>query len=94
MDAKHTSIIKQVAARMTAVGFPNDPYRGRPRLHVTLSETVEVWEIRDLNMDLENNSHGPNVYALVVNKGHVPIPAWHVVDFRLGDNIYGGPPKG
>ena len=87
--SKETTIIKQVASRMTAVGFPNEPHKAGAKLYLNLTATVEVWSICGMYPE----QHEP-VYALVVNKGHVPLPAWHVVDFRVGSNIYGDPAKG
>jgi hypothetical protein len=99
MPSKATTIIKQVAAKLTSYGFPNQPMPSvrsvdggfqtegcKAALHLSMTETVEVWEITELVPT------GP-VYALVVNKGHDPWPAHHVVDFRVGGNIYGDPAK-
>lgn len=96
MPDKATTIIKQVAAKLTSYGFPNQPVPNVHRdgttsgchaaLHLSFTDTVEVWEVTDLVPT------GP-VYALVVNKGHDPWPAHHVVDFRVGGNIYGDPAR-
>lgn len=86
---KAQTIIKQTAHRMTVVGFPSAPHSARAELHLTFTDKVEVWAVHGLHPLLVEP-----VYALVVNKGHVPLPAWHVVDFRVGGNIYGDPAKG
>ncbi len=95
MPTKPWVIINQVAAKMTSYGFPNQTLHETARddegefttigvkaaLHKTLTDSIEVWEITDLVPT------GP-VYALVVNKGHSPLSAHHVVDFRVGGDIY------
>ena len=90
MPSKATMIIKQVASKMTSFGFRHEPDNARARLCGTLSDTVEVWQVENIHLDA--GGHSPVVFALVVNKGHVPLPAHHVVDFRVGNNIYDTPP--
>jgi hypothetical protein len=86
---KALTIIKQLAHRMTVVGFPNNPRGAEAELFLTFTESVEVWAVKGMHPLLVEP-----VYVLVVNKGHIPLPAWHVVDFRVGGNIYGDPAKG
>lgn len=71
-------IIKQTAAKMTAFGFPNNPHGATVGGRHVLSANVfamHVYGIADAT-----------VAVLVVHKGHVPVEAWHVVDFRVGDS--------
>jgi hypothetical protein len=86
---KALTIIKQVAHRMTVVGFPNNPREATAKLTEKLTEKVEIWAVDGLHPLIVHP-----VYALVVCKGHIPLPAWHVVDFRVGGNIYSDPAKG
>jgi len=80
---KATTIIKQVASRMSGVGFPNQPMQSdcSAELHKTLTSSIEIWKVNEIVPT------GP-VFALVVNKGHSPLAAHHVVDFRVGGDIY------
>jgi len=81
------TIIKQVASKMTSFGFPNDPRKANARLVTELSDRVQVWELGLMHIPDEEGPV-PKVFALVINKGHVPVPAYHVVDFRIGNDIY------
>jgi hypothetical protein len=95
MDTIHLTIIKQLAAKLTSFGFPNDPkgvveaahdfeLAKRASVDVThqdkLSENVSVYRVGGIT--------GGPVFALVVFKPHNPQFAAHVVDFRVGNNIY------
>jgi hypothetical protein len=73
-------IIKQVAAKMTAFGLPNNPHGARAGAPEWLSASVGVVEVYGI--------YPAPVFALVVHKGHAPHEAWHVVDFRVGSDIY------
>lgn len=72
-----TCIIKQTAARMTAFGFPNDPRSAKVGGQTRLSRNVVTVTVIGL-------CDAP-VAVLYVEKGHLPVQAWHVVDFRVGD---------
>jgi len=93
---KAGTIVKQAAAKLTAWGFPNNPiYRGEfgkfgtaaPKAVCArrLTTTVEVWKISEIVPE-------GDVFVLVILKGHKPQEAYHVVDFRVGDDIYGDVP--
>ena len=82
MTEKATTIVKQVGSKMTSFGFPNTPHGAEAKLSNTLTDSIEVWSIIHLTKSPEP------VFALVINKGHAPLPAWHVVDFRVGGDIY------
>ena len=75
------AVIKQVAAKMTGFGFPNSPSGAKAHCHGTLSDSIAVFKIVGLAYE--------DVFALVVEKRHSPSMAWHVVDFRVGTDIYG-----
>jgi hypothetical protein len=75
------TIIKQAASKLTSFGFDNDPRNAVATLVEDLSPTVFVYRIEGLTAS--------DVYVLVIRKGHVPLEAHHVVDFRVGGNIYG-----
>ena len=77
-----STVTKQVASKLTSFGFPNNPYHSKPYRHETITPTL--WVAR-----IEGIVEGGHVYALVINKGHKPVEAHHVVDFRIGSNIYG-----
>lgn len=78
-------ITKQLVAKLTSFGFPTSPkdvtkvWRLEP-----LTKTVYVYWVEGLT--------GGDVWALVVHKGHTPLDilqeSYHVVDFRVGDNLY------
>ncbi|MDX1644706.1 MAG: hypothetical protein R3244_10150 [Thermoanaerobaculia bacterium] len=76
------AVIKQVAAKMTSFGFSNAPFNAKARDEARhLGENTSVWVIDGL-------TEAGAVYALVVHKGHSPLEAHHVVDFRIGQDIY------
>lgn len=75
------NLVKQTVAKLTSFGFPNDPRNAHVVLARILSTSVTVWYIQGLI------PHNP-VFVLVVNKGHSPQIADHVVDFRIGQDIY------
>lgn len=81
MSSEDTTIIKQVASLMTRVGFHNSPREASVKGKRYLTDAVFVVEV-------ERMFDGP-VFALVVAKAHKPLPAFHVVDFRIGQDIYG-----
>jgi hypothetical protein len=76
----HLTIIKQLAAKLTGFGFPNYPKEAIVSDVDDLSQNVKVYRV-------DGMTAGP-VWALVVVKGHTPQPAFHVVDFRVGNNLY------
>ncbi len=86
MTAQQSTIVKQVATRMTAAGFANEPHGAEAEKKTAFSDTVEVWQIHHLTKNLK--AQYEPVYAMVILNGQSPIPAWHVVDFRVGDDIY------
>jgi hypothetical protein len=75
------TIVKQVSARLTDFGFPNNVKKARVTTEGRLGSGVFVVKVEGL-------VHEQDVYALCINKGHDPQPAWHVVDFRIGNDIY------
>lgn len=75
-----TCIIKQTAARMTAFGFPNDPRAAKVGGQTRLSRNVVTVAVHGLCE--------ATVAVLYVEKGHLPVQAWHVVDFRVGDEDF------
>lgn len=86
MSGEHLTIVKQLAAKLTSFGFANNP-RGCVVTHEgNLSSSVSVYAVTNI---VDMGGGNDTVWALVVFKGHVPLPAYHVVDFRIGSNIYG-----
>lgn len=74
------TICKQVAAKMTGFGFENSPQGASVADVGALSKSVYVVRVDGI-------CPAP-VFCLVIDKGHVPVPAAHVVDFRVGSDIY------
>lgn len=81
MNAAELAIVKQCAAKATSFGFPNNPHGSTVECVANLSETVWVAKVSGL-------VDAGDVFALVVDKGHSPLAASHVVDFRIGGDIY------
>ena len=79
MDSK--TILKQLAAKMTSFGFPSEPFQAEVATVASVTPTLFVVRADGL-------VDGGPVYALVVRKGHIPVPVEHVVDFRIGTDIY------
>ena len=77
------AIIKQCASKLTGFGFPNEPRAATVEVGKQLSDSVYVATVKGLVPG------GNDCHALVVIKHHSPVPAHHVVDFRVGTSIYG-----
>lgn len=78
----HLTVTKQVASKLTQFGFPNNPRgctHGEPR---RVTDKLFVAQ-------LDGIVEGSTVFALCIDKGHIPVPAVHVLDFRVGGDIYG-----
>jgi hypothetical protein len=75
------NITKQVAAKLTSFGFANNPREAVVSLVDRLTDAVRVYRVKMTVPEAD-------IYALVVHKGHAPVEAAHVVDFRVGGNIY------
>ena len=72
-------ICRQVQAKLTSFGFPTSTRDMEVAEASRLSDTVKVVCL--------SGSAAP-IYALVVEKRHSPVEAVHVVDFRVGNDIY------
>jgi hypothetical protein len=79
------TICKQIAAKMTGFGFENALHGATVTDVGAISPAVYVVRVDGI-------CPSP-VFALVINKGHVPVAANHVVDFRVGSDIYSGGAK-
>ncbi len=84
-DLQELAVIKQCAQRLTSFGFPNEPRAAGFHSVRELSPSVLVVMIGGMM------GTGAMVHALVVIKPHRPVPAAHVVDFRVGSDIYSAP---
>lgn len=81
---RDTVIIKQVASNLEKYGFQASAWHWGKVKSFTPSKdlpSVAVAEVTGL-------VDGTSVFALVVTKGHRPVKAYHVNDFRVGENIY------
>lgn len=97
MDTETTdlAIVKQLASKMTGFGFANSP-REAKITHVNwLTEGVRVYTVAGLVPVVPGPPlpAPPEVFALVVVKRHSPTWAYHVVDFRVGGDIYSNRPS-
>ncbi len=75
------AVVKQLASKLTGFGFDNSPRDAELVDGKSVTESLSI-------LCYEGIVPGQRVWCLVLNKGHIPVPACHVLDFRIGSNIY------